>query len=368
MQKFFIYFIFNKIKNFKQMKTLKLSLIIVLLGCFALQLSAGEEFTKKISKSFDVNKDATLSVKNKFGKVHCVNWDKNTISIEVTITVEASNQDKANRYFNGINIQINGTRDRVSAVTSMEGRTFDNNNNEFSIDYMINMPKSMSVEINNKFGDIILNEVQGSSKIDLGYGSINAKRLMGDENKLTIKFSEGFIGYLKTADLELQYSELEIEEVNDMVADSKFSELQLGRVDVLTLETSYDDDFIGSVRDLDVEADFSDVEVRSLSERLIAEFDYGDLKVKDVDKGFELIDLSNSFSDAKIGFNNEASFRLVATVKMGDLDYPRDKSRLSVVDLSYTSNKYEGIVGDDPDTPSKVIVEAKNSGVNLYYR
>ncbi|MEZ5195016.1 MAG: hypothetical protein R2764_01040 [Bacteroidales bacterium] len=350
------------------MKTIKLSLVITLLGFFALQLSAGEEFTKKISKSFDVSKDAVLSVKNKFGKVNCINWDKNSISIEVTITVEASNQEKANKYFNGIDIAINGSSDRVTAVTTMEGKAFDSNNNEFSIDYMINMPKSISVEIDNKFGDILLDEVQGPAKIDLGYGTLNAKRLVGDANKLSIKFSEGFIGYVKTADLELQYSELEIEEVNDMVADSKFSELQLGKVDVLTLETSYDDDFIGSVRDLDVEADFSDVEIRSLSERLIAEFDYGDLKVKDVDKSFKLIELSNSFSDAKIGFHSEASYRLSATVKMGDLNYPHDKARLSIVDLSYTSNKYEGVVGDDPDTSSKVIVEAKNSGVNLYYR
>lgn len=350
------------------MRTIKLSLTIILLGLFALHLSAGEEYTKKINKSFDVNKDAVLSVKNKFGKVHCENWDKNSISIEVTITVEASNQEKANKYFNGIDIALNGNSNRVTAVTSMEGRTFDKNNNEFSIDYMISMPKSISVELDNKFGDIIIDEVQGASKIDLGYGSLNAKRLMGEENKLSIKFSEGFVGYIKSANLELQYSEFEIEEVSDMVADSKFSELQLGKIDVLTLETSYDDDYIGSVRDLDVEGDFSDVEVRSLSERLIAEFDYGDLKVKNVDKGFKLIELSNSFSDAKIGFNSEASFRLVATVKMGDLDYPRDKARLSVVDLSYTSNKYEGVVGDNPDTSSKVIIESKNSGVNLYYR
>jgi len=89
------------------MKTLKISLLVLLLGAFVgSQAIAKEEFTKKISKSYDVNKEATLAIKNKFGKIHCQNWDKNSISIEVTITLEASSQEKANKYFDRINIEV----------------------------------------------------------------------------------------------------------------------------------------------------------------------------------------------------------------------------------------------------------------------
>lgn len=351
------------------MNTLKISLLIVLLGTLiGTQALAKEEFTKKISKSFDVNKDATLAIKNKFGKIHCQNWDKNTISIEVTITIEASSQEKANKYLDGIIISFSGNNDLVTATTSFDDKLMDKNDNEISIDYMVNMPKTIGIEIDHKFGDIILEEVQGSSKIDLGYGSLKANKLAGNSNELDIKFSEGFIGYIKSANLELKYSELEINEANDMTAESKFSELNIGRIDVLTLESGYDDDFIGSIRDLDVEAGFSDVEVRSLEERLIANIDYGEIKVKEMGRNFKLIDITNSFADANIGFNRESSFRLNATIKMGDFSYPRDNARLTVVDLSFTSNKYEGVIGDNQDTGSKVMIEAKNSGVNLYYR
>jgi hypothetical protein len=333
-----------------------------------MQSFAKEEFTKKISKSFEINKDATLAIKNKFGKIHCQNWDKNSISIDVIITIEASNQDKANRYFDKINISFTGNPDRVTATTSFDDNMFDKNNNDISVDYMVYAPRTIGIEIDHKFGDIILEEILGSSQIELGYGSLKANKLNGIDNELEIKFSEAFIGYVKSADLELKYSELEIDEANDMSAESKFSELDIGKIDVLTLESGYDDDYIGSVRDLDIEASFSDVEIRSLDERLIADFDYGELKVKEIGRAFELIEITNSFSGATIGFNSDASFRLNATVKMGDLSYPRDKARLSVVDLSYTSNKYEGVIGDDQDTSSKVIIESKNSGVTLYYR
>ena len=351
------------------MKTLKSSLPIILLSTLMyFQLQASDEFTKKISKSFDVNKDATLSVKNKFGKVHCENWDKNAISIDVTITVTASNQEKANKYFDKIKIDITGSNSLVTAITSMEDNLFDKGNNDLSIDYMIYIPKTINVELNNKFGDIILAEVGGSATINLGYGTIDAKKLLGSTNKIDIEFSDGYIGYIKSANLDLKYSELKIDEINDMTAESKFSELNIGKIDVLTLETGYDDDFIGSVRNIDIESDFSDVEIRSVEQTLTANFDYGELKVKEVGKSFKLIDITNSFSDAKIGFITDCSFRINATVKMGDFTYPQERAKLSVVEMSYTSKKFEGLIGGNSDTQSKVMINSQNSGVTLYYR
>ncbi len=351
------------------MKTLKSSLFVILLSVImGFQLQAEDEFTKKISKSFDVNKDATLTVKNKFGKVHCENWDKNSISIEVTITVQASNQEKANKYFEKIKNDITGTNSLVTAITSMEDNLFDKGNNELSVDYMIYMPATVNVELNNKFGDIIVSEIGGTSKINLGYGTIDIKKLSGSTNALDIEFSDGYIGYIKSANLDLKYSELKVDEIADMNAESKFSELNIGKIDVLTIETGYDDDFIGSVRNIDVEADFSDVEIRNLEQTLTANFDYGELKVKEVGKSFKLIDITNSFSDANIGFNPEASYRINATVKMGDFSYPQDRAKLSVVEMSFTSSKYEGLVGGNSDTQSKVMIDSQNSGATLYYR
>jgi hypothetical protein len=349
------------------MKTLNIYAMIAGMLVFSLQ-AAGEEFTKKISKSFDVNSNASLNVSNKFGKIHCQNWDKNSVAIEVTITVDASGQEKANKHFDKINIQITGSSDQVTASTNIGDDVFNNNNNSISIDYLISMPANINVNLTNKFGDIIIDEVKGSGIIDLAYGSVNCKRLSGSKNDLEIKFSEGFIGYIQSADMELKYSELEIDEAGDMVLDSQFSQFEVGSIDALTMESAYDDDYIGKVRDIDVEADFSDVEVMALGEKLVAVFDYGELKVKEVDKDFSLIDISNSFSDANIGFHTEAGFRLSATIKMGDLDFPRERSKLSVVDLSFTSSKYEGVVGDKPETISKVLINSSNSGVTLYYR
>ena len=350
------------------MKTVKINFVLLLSLLLSVQLYARkDDFTKTITRSFDVNSDASLFVKNKFGKVHFINWDKNTISIEVTISVEASSEEKANKFFDKIDISISGNSNRVTAITSFPEK-LNNNNNDFSIDYMVKLPKSINLEVNNKFGDIIINEVDGKCDIELGYGKIEAKRLMNEHNNLVIKFSEGFIGYINSSDLELKYSDLEIEEAVDMTAETKFSDFKLGSVEILTLDTGYDDDFIGSVRDLDIESGFSDIEVRNLDKRLTADCDYGELTVKQVSKDFSLIDITNSFADATIGLYPETGFKIVAEVKMGDLDFPEDKARLSVIDISGSSKKYEGVVGEGSETNARILVEAKYSDITIYYR
>ncbi len=351
------------------MKTIKLSLALITMLAFSFQVMAGkEEFKKTISKTFDINSDATLALKNKFGTIHCENWDKNTIAIEVEISVEAHSQEKANKYFDRIDVNISGSRDKVSVTTDFDDKLFNKNNDDISVDFMIHMPATVSIEVDHKFGDLILPDIKGSSMIELGYGSMKANRLEGTENELEIKFSEGYVGFIKNSEIELKYGELEIDEAGNLSAESKFSELNIGKVDVLTLESGYDDDFIGSVRDLDVEGDFSDVEVRSLSQRLIADFDYGELKVKEIGSNFEVVELYNSFSGASLGFHQDASFRLSATVKMGDLSYPSSRARLNEVELSFTSSKYEGVVGDSDNPNAKVIIDSKNSGTHIFYR
>ena len=351
------------------MKALKFNTaLLILVFLAATSFAKKDEFSKEINKSFDIDKNASLIVKNKFGLVHCANWDKSSISVKVTITVDASSQEKANSYFDRIDISLTGNRTEVRAVTEFGNNAFKNNNS-ISVDYLIYLPASVNVEISNKFGEVIVDEVGGTADISVAYGSLRAKRLLNEDNKLKMSFSEDcFIGYLNNADIELKYSDLEMSEVKNVSLETGFSELRIGTAEVITLESGYDDLFVGTVRDVDIESDFSDLEIRNVKQRLVAEYSYGDLNVKQINSDFLLIDLDNSFGDAKIGIEEGASFKLIANIKMGDFEFPEENARLTVVDLSFSSNKYEGVIGGNENTKSKVIIEASHSDVSLFFR
>jgi len=351
------------------MKTQKI-VILVLAAIWVLPFNgfaAREEFSKKINRSFEVDKNASLVLKNKFGKINCTSWDKNSIALEVIITVEAAGEKKANEIMGKIDVDISGSRSKVSAITTF-AENLPSNNNKIQVDFLISMPAWVNLEIDHRFGDLILGEVSGNSMITLGYGNFRIQRMTGSEQVLDIKYSSGNIGYLTNAKLDLRYSGFEMDEAISMTATSKFSKLKIGKIDALTIDSGYDDDYIGFVRDIDIKASFSNVEIRSLEEKLIASLDYGDLKIRETGRNFKLIDLTSKFAGADIGIHSDASFRIVASVKLGDFSYPRQKANLSVVELSHTSSKYEGLVGENTDTSSKVLIDARNGGVNLYFR
>jgi hypothetical protein len=70
------------------MKTIIRILIALFFTGTISNVSARDEYTKVIKKEFTVNPDAQITIENSFGSVHCNNWDKDIVQIEVVITVE----------------------------------------------------------------------------------------------------------------------------------------------------------------------------------------------------------------------------------------------------------------------------------------
>lgn len=342
--------------------------LIILFTFGFLTLHAGEDYSKKITKSFVVNGDAQLVVFNKYGKVYCENWTKNEVSVEVTITVEATSEDKANKIFNKIGIDITGNPSMVRAETSIESGAFNKGSTELSIDYKIQFPKSMSVDIDNKFGDIFIDEVDGKARIDLGYGMVKVKKLNNSSNNLDIKFSEGNFGYVNRAEMDVKYTELTIDEANELIADTRFSELEFVKVGKVVLDSGYDEITVGDVNDMETEASFSEINIASLTERLVAESGYGDITVRNVGKGFSLIDIDNNFADTKLWFDVAASFSVDVNMKMGDFYFPKSNSNVTSQELSFTSHKYKGTIGSGSNITSKVVIVAGNADVKIDFK
>ena len=70
------------------------NLKLVLLFCFIsivvlnVLAKSDENFTKKFHEEFSADKNTKLLVENKYGYVSLKNWEKNSVMIDVTITVE----------------------------------------------------------------------------------------------------------------------------------------------------------------------------------------------------------------------------------------------------------------------------------------
>ncbi len=61
-------------------------------------------------------------------------------------------------------------------------------NTSYKINYTVKMPKSNNVKVNNDYGNILLNEIDGSANINCDYGKITLGDLNNSNNKINIDY------------------------------------------------------------------------------------------------------------------------------------------------------------------------------------
>ena len=259
------------------MKTvIKITLIILLAGLAIGMKGAGiNEYTRVIKKEFNVNSDAQLTVSNKFGRIHCSNWDKNMVGIEVKVVVDATNDNTAAKIFEKINVNFSNTASTVEATT-----VFDEINtsgrNRFQVDYTINLPASMGLELSNKFGDIYINEASGKTRINLAYGSLDVNKLNNSDNLIELKFcNSAKVRSIKGAVINLKYSTLDIDYAGSLRLDSKFSNLNANKI--IALNVSFEGGAVDIKNSSTIESrsKFSDMDIERIDQSLLLDIQYG---------------------------------------------------------------------------------------------
>jgi len=323
-----------------------------------------DEFTKVIKREYAVNPDAQLTVNNRFGKIHCSNWDKPAVAIEVTVRVFARNQEEAEKLFRRINISINATPGSVSAETDL-GDMKTNGKSKYSIDYMISMPASLGIDLTNKFGDIFVNEVNGKARISLGYGNLDARRLGNSDNLLDIRFAKARVNWIKGAVLSLKYSEMDLDYAGSLRLDSKFSDLDADKI--IALNVVFEGGKLNMEKSSAVESRsrFSDIDIGRIEQSLSLDIQYGSCEVGEMAAEFTSVSIRNKYGDVSVGLSGQARYALDADLKFCDLDFPEERAHLSYRAVTGTSKTYRGTVGGNESPAARVTVNSKFGNVSL---
>lgn len=340
------------------------SIITLIIMLLAYNFVTAQEASKTIRKTFTVNKDALLKVDNRFGKIHCNVWDKNEINIEVVIKAVASDTREAERMLERISVDISGNASRVDAVTTLSGKSSNGSKSQMIIDYTISMPRTINLELINKFGDIYVDENSGNSSISLDYGNLQVNTLKGNNQQINLRFSKGILGKAEKLSLEMSYSELRSDEIKDLVIDSKFSTFEIQNAGSIRQESQYDTNHLGNLESVKAVAMFSTINIGSVKEHLELEVKYGGCTVREVGPQFRVININNSFGNVDIRFDPEVSYKLDAESSFGNVVFPKSAT-VDVEETSFTGKTYRGIVGKDAKTARKVVIVTKNGDVNL---
>ena len=341
------------------MKTRNFSLVILFLAIIACQAQA-ERITKRIYKSFPVSQVAKMELSNKYGNIQLDDNRKDSVVIDVEVWVDGTGS-RAQRLLDNITVTINSSGSTVSATTDFKSE-FNNNSQNFSIDYRVSVPADRDLTVSQKYGNVNMNNLTGKGLFDVKYGEIRVKNLLSPSLSMDIAYSKASIDATRDLNLTIRYSKLNLGKGENLKVDSKYSGLVVGDCKDVTLDSKYDDFKFATINNLTSNSMYTGYKIDQILSSLALTNGYGDLTVKAIPSGFKNIKVSSRYATVRLGIAAGASYRLDGNVRYCDLKHPNGKLNKTKEDTSY---EVHGTVGESESPKSVVNIESSYGNVIL---
>ncbi len=169
---------------------------------------------RNISKTYPAAGN-TLNIDNQFGKVKIITWDKNEIKVDIHIEASSTHKELADKSFERIDVTDKHDGKEIYFKTLFNKNGKDDNvkcnncSNTMSIDYTIQMPASNALKIENNFGAIEIPDYTGPVWLTNKYGHLTAGKLSKPE-KVWVEFGKADLKSIGNIDLTFKYTSVNI--------------------------------------------------------------------------------------------------------------------------------------------------------------
>lgn len=333
-----------------------------------------DEFVKEYKKEFAAGKNTQLEISNKYGNVDIKDWNNESVSIQVKVIVRCDNQEKADRIFDHILIQLEQEGDIIRATTEFKDnisdffRGFKDDERSLEINYSVFMPKTMPLDLSNKYGNVFINELASTSTIDVKYGKLTANKILHDSEqpltKVILGYSNATIQECKWMKLDIKYSKIQISQSKAIIVQSKYSKIYIDKGSSLISESKYDTYELGRLNNLVVTAGYTHYKIQELSNKLQVDSKYSDMEIEQIPSDFESISIDNNYGSFKLGITAEASYRIDGHARYCKIHYPEDNARVNRFNEN-TEMKVNGLIGTNEGTKSTVVINSSYGNIKL---
>ncbi|MDO9341064.1 MAG: hypothetical protein Q7T72_11145 [Bacteroidales bacterium] len=359
--------------NYKIIITINLILLI-----FNSLLAQSVSEMRSYIKTVPVGKETSLEVFNKYGTIQITPWNKDSAYIRAEVKAFAPDQAKLKKMFDGISVNITETPYLVRAKTdftqninilfeSFKGITSKliSYDSRVEINYYISIPEYLDLKIENKYGDVYMEDNTGTFSISVSNGSFKANSL-GKGSSLTMAFCDATINSMTSGNIDASFSEISIGETGDISINSISSRYEIKKAGIIRSESRRDKFFIDNIETLQGNSYFTDYKVNNLKKELNLTTRYGSVNADLIEKGFEAININSGYSDISLGFDPGSSYNLDIRHINAFLVLP-DKN-INTEQKALNEEKKEfmtyGTVGRNPGT-TKVKIDATRGNIYL---
>ncbi|KPK80979.1 MAG: hypothetical protein AMS27_15920 [Bacteroides sp. SM23_62_1] len=334
-------------------------------------MNAQNEVKKEFHEEFKADKNTILTVDNKYGDVDLKDWGNPAVKIDVVITVKNTNAEKAERLLSYIDVVISQEGNTISAKTVFDEKFSKSSSwrddNDLNIDYTIQMPRDIELNLYNKYGNVFISEITGKATIGLKYGKLKANRIFrGDVKPLSeidLGYSDASIEECSWLKVNMKYSKLNLTKSTAVILLSKYSTFNMDEGSSVVIESKYDHYEFGDLSNLVVNTAYSGIKVNEVKEKLSCETSYTDCHVGYIPPAFESIDINTKYGGYRIGIDPNASYNLDGFAEYAKIQY-HDAGNVSRI-VENTSMKVFGTVGKNASPTANVKVLSKYGNIRL---
>ena len=326
---------------------------------------------KTIKKEFKVNANALMSIDNSYGNLNITSWNENRIMIEVRIKTNGNNEDKVQKKLDEISVNFEAGMDMVSAKT-----IFNQNNNNWNwnwgggnnvnmqIDYFIKVPVKNNVHLDNDYGSIILDRIDGHAKINCDYGRLEIGELRGRSNELNFDYtSKSSIGYINSGRISADYSGFTIEKAGDLVIKADYTNSTITKMDNLEYSSDYGSIDIGEANNVKGNGDYINVKLGVIHGNLDISADYGSLRIKELAADAGNVVIKSDYMGINIGYNPQYYFDFEITAEYAGVS-GKDDFEINISTEKSNQKYYKGYYGKS-NSGNKVSVNSDYGSISF---
>lgn len=336
--------------------------------------------SKIINEEFVMSKNGHLEIINKYGQVLVNNSDSDSVIVKIEVIAYGKDRSAANKIIDRADFDFSQTNGYLTLETVLDRKSgafkemWNNigdysktllSKNKLEINYEVYVPKSISVSINNKFGDVFISERDKKVDIDLSHGNLRADNFNAVSN-ISVSYGKAEIKDLKDGKLNFKSSEVTIETVGSIDIRSSSSEIVVRKADEVLLNSRSDKLIeINTVSRLKGEMTFSKLNIENLSKNLDIELNYSDVDVAHILFNFSLIRIEGKSSDIDLEF--EANTYMDVDIKAFEhkLQLPTTGFDKEYIDEKKGLARFKGIVGVKNNYQGSLNIDSQRGAINI---
>lgn len=340
-------------------------------------VSAQIQKEARLSKQFAANNSTIVDVVSKYSNINVQTWNKDSVAVDIHVIVTEDTEMKAESKLRTIQFDLSQTSDFIVIKVLFQNERKNLFINELSklkesvgmsdatveIEMELFVPSNLALQINNKFGNIHLEDFVGDLKIDLSNGKLKANSIKGYGN-MRLNFSDAIVGEFGTGKIEVYYGELKLNHSDKLRISSKTSDITIADVADLTINSTRDNYHILSVGHFETQSSFSDYTISEMLQAGKAIVSFGDISINKIAPNFNELFLELKSSNIDLNFTKGSNFNFdITTNKQASLPGDAKVTSKKSITSDDKAFQYLGKIGNSGNEEPRLVIVSQSGSI-----